>query len=84
MKKLMSSLDSVDPFTKRLEKKRNQEFFERVKKTSAYYHHQEWEEQYQHQVSRSDTSETDLSLSLLTSVASWTKVHEASKVHSTA
>jgi hypothetical protein len=66
MKKLMSSLDSTDPFTKRLEKKRNHEFFERVRKTDAYYHHEEWEAQYQHQVSQipllMSLSITDLTL----------------------
>lgn len=50
MKKLISSLDSVDSFTKELEKKRNQQFFERVKKTTAYYHHEQWEEDYKRQV----------------------------------
>jgi hypothetical protein len=50
MKRLMSSLDSVDSFTKDLEKKRNKQFFDRVKKTAAYYHHEQWEQEYQRQV----------------------------------
>ena len=51
MKKLIKSLDHVDNFTKDLIIKRNKEFFHRVQKTEAYYHPEEWELDYQKQVS---------------------------------
>jgi hypothetical protein len=50
MKKLIHSLDHVDDFTKNLRLKRNKQFFERVRKTEAYYHPHDWELDYQKQV----------------------------------
>ena len=43
----MHSLDHVDDFTKNLRLKRNKQFFERVRKTEAYYHPHDWELDYQ-------------------------------------
>lgn len=50
MKKLITSLDHVDPFIEKLEKKKMKEFFDRVKNISPYYKHEEWEEDYEKQV----------------------------------
>ena len=50
MKKLINSLDHVDPFIAKLEKKKMKEFFDRVKNISPYYKHEEWEGDYERQV----------------------------------
>lgn len=52
MKKLMHSVDYVEEWNKKLQVKRNKVFFERVKKTGAYYNPKEWESDYQKQVKK--------------------------------
>eukprot|EP00602_Paraphysomonas_sp_CaronLab_P005668 CAMPEP_0185027448 /NCGR_PEP_ID=MMETSP1103-20130426/12512_1 /TAXON_ID=36769 /ORGANISM="Paraphysomonas bandaiensis, Strain Caron Lab Isolate" /LENGTH=481 /DNA_ID=CAMNT_0027561449 /DNA_START=406 /DNA_END=1851 /DNA_ORIENTATION=+ len=50
MKKLITTLNNDDSFNKKLREQRNKQFFERVRKTGAYYHVKEWEEDYKRQL----------------------------------
>ena len=81
MKKLISSLDHVDPFTKELKVRRNKEFFERVRNTGAYYHHKGWEQDYQKQVFAFPSHIFSYLLKALQIIARRSEVYEASDLY---
>ena len=50
MKKLLSTLADTNSFNKKLKDKYNKQFFERVNKTTPYYNHKVWEQEYEEQL----------------------------------
>lgn len=50
MKKLLSTLGDTNSFNLALKKKYNDQFFERVHKTTPYYSHKKWEADYAEQL----------------------------------
>ena len=50
MQKLISSINQGEKYAKDLERKRNKQFFERVRRTGAYYNAKSWEEDYKRQL----------------------------------
>ena len=46
----MSSINQNEKFTLDIQKKRNKQFFERVRRTGAYYNAKSWEEDYKRQL----------------------------------
>jgi hypothetical protein len=50
MKKLLSTLGDTNSFNIELKKKYNKQFFDRVHKTTPYYDHKVWEQQYAEQL----------------------------------
>lgn len=49
LRKLATRDKVKEKFEKALDEKRNEEIFDRINKTNAYYHHKEWEEDYARQ-----------------------------------
>lgn len=50
MKKLLSTLGDTNSFNIDLKKKYNKQFFDRVNKTTPYYNHKKWEQEYEEQL----------------------------------
>lgn len=50
MKKLLSTLSDTNSFNQDLKKKYNKQFFDRVNKTTPYYDHKKWEQEYEEQL----------------------------------